>query len=111
MCDDLSADFQGNPGVIGLDGALHPGTDVLLLNDRVGPQLVIGVLQGLANGIKTDVVARREYIRGVDLVAHRIQCRPLTILVLGQEIFGVGNGLKLVSGGGTGSHGRGGCTG
>ena len=99
------ANFQGDTGIVRLDGGLEPGAGILLLDDGVRTELVVGILQGLADGVEADMVAGLEEIRDGDVTTHGVEGRPLAVLVLREEVGGVRHGLRRVAGGRRGCRG------
>jgi hypothetical protein len=76
-------------------GALVPWTKVHLLNDGVGPKLVVGVAVRTADGVDADHLVGREQVHVLEVGGRRVDGRPLVVDVLGQQLGRVQGGLSV----------------
>ncbi len=83
------ANFEGLSADVGVDGTLHPGGDLDLGVGDLGAEVVVGVSEGLADGVDTDVVAGVEEVSVHEhALASGVNLGPLAVHVFGEEVLG-----------------------
>lgn len=75
---------------VGLNGGKIPGAHIKLRVRGLGTNLQVGVSQGLADCVNTNVVTSLQQVDVCKLTLSRgIQLSPLTVGVFGQQIRGI----------------------